>query len=76
MSVINHNAIHGVTSAEESAVKQTPSVDDKGQLQSTILPSKGMLYIVLYSENINVRSTLEGVNGVNCLTYKVLFLLL
>ena len=38
-----HNAIHGVTSAEESTVK--PTMDDKDQLQSTN-PSKGMLYIV------------------------------
>lgn len=51
-----HNAIHGVTSAGESPAK--PTVDDKDQLQSTILPSKGMLFIVLYYENINIQSTL------------------
>lgn len=34
-----HNAIHGVTSAEESTAK--PTMDDKDQLQSTN-PSKGM----------------------------------
>ena len=50
-----HNAIHGVISAEESTVK--PTMDDKDQLQSTN-PSKGMLYIVLHYENINIQSTL------------------
>lgn len=37
-----HNAIHGVTSAEESTAK--PTMDDKDQLQSTN-PSKGT-YVV------------------------------
>ena len=50
-----HNAIHGVTSAEESTVK--PTMGDKDQLQSTN-PSKGMLCIVLHYENINIQSTL------------------